>query len=142
MAEQKQKRPPNRHSPVPCKFPSPACLQIVPHRYPREKNACLRFPATIRKFAFHLLKKGNRCLLFVHHVSYVVSHVIEKIEQKQKGKRVLVARDNDTRCAYKTQVCQRSGSSSWKFHRHGAVSRSKVSVIGRLVKIVWKIVVE
>lgn len=67
-------------------------------------SACNR----IRSFAFHLLKKENRCLVFVHHVSYVLSHVIENIGQEQKGKRVLVARDNNTRCTSETQLLRRS----------------------------------
>jgi hypothetical protein len=84
---EKQQRPPNRHSTYALAlFLRRHVFRSCPTDIQVEKNTHLRFPTTIRKFAFHLLRKENRCLVFVHHVSYVLSHVIEKIEEKQKGK--------------------------------------------------------
>lgn len=80
---------------------------------------------------------SNRCLLFVHHVSYV-SHMSSKRKKKQ-GNGVEVACDKDT---HSNAVLAETGISSWEFHWHGAVSRGKISAIGSVLKIIRKVVVE
>ena len=104
----------------------------------KEKNAHPPPPAPIRGFAFHLGKKSVPGIRTPRIIC--VSYVIEKEEGNIK-ERVLVAR-NETRSACDTQLSQRSRISSWKFHWHGAVSRSQVSAISSVLEIVWKIVVE
>jgi len=52
---------------------------------------------------------------------------------------VLVACDENT---HSNAALAEIPVSSWKFHWHSAVSRSKVAAIGSVLKIVWNIVVE